>query len=101
MPVLLKICLSIFGCAGSSLLHGLFFFFFFKFYFIFKLYITVLDLPNSCSNWELLLGFSAEASLVAEHGLWAAWASVAAACGLSSCHSWALEHRLSSCGART
>ena len=32
-----------------------------------------------------------EASLVAEHGLWAAWASVAVACGLSSCHSWALE----------
>ena len=77
MPVLLKICLSIFGCAGSSLLHGLF---------------------SSCSNWELLLGFSAEASFVAEHGLWAAWTSVAAACGLSSCHSWALEHSLIRCG---
>ena len=32
------------------------------------------------------------ASLVAEHGLWAL--------GLSSCGSWTLEHRLSSCGAR-
>ena len=28
------------------------------------------------------------------------WASVAVACGLSSCGSRALEHRLSSCGAR-
>ena len=27
-------------------------------------------------------------------------ASVVVACGLSSCGSWALEHRLSSCGAR-
>ena len=31
-------------------------------------------------------------SLVVEHGLWAR--------GLSSCGTWALEHRLSSCGAR-
>ena len=29
------------------------------------------------------------------------WASVVAACRLSSCDSWAIEHRLSSCGART
>ena len=29
-----------------------------------------------------------------------AQASVVVACGLSSCGSWALEHRLSSCGAR-
>ena len=29
-----------------------------------------------------------------------AWASVVVARGLSSCSSWALEHRLSSCGAR-
>ena len=28
------------------------------------------------------------------------WASVVVACGLSSCGSQALEHRLSSCGAR-
>ena len=27
-------------------------------------------------------------------------ASVVVACGLSNCGSWALEHRLSSCGAR-
>ena len=30
----------------KSLFFFFFFFFFFKFYFIFKLYITVLDLPN-------------------------------------------------------
>ena len=35
-------------------------------------------------------------SLVAEHGPWGPRASVAAACGLSSCGSWALEHRVSS-----
>ena len=29
-----------------------------------------------------------------------AWASVVVACGLSSCGSRALEHKLSSCGAR-
>ena len=37
------------------------------------------------------------ASLVAEHG---AQASVVVARGFSSCGSWALELRLSSCGAR-
>ena len=41
----------------------------------------------------------AVASLV-EHGLWFAQASVAVAHGLSSCGSWALEHRLNICGAR-
>ena len=43
----------------------------------------------------------AVASLVAD-GAWAlgVWASVVVACGLSSCGSQALEHRLSSCGAR-
>ena len=38
------------------------------------------------------------ASLVAEHGLWGARASVVAVRGLSSCGSQALEHRLGSCG---
>ena len=38
------------------------------------------------------------ASLGVEHGLWGAWASVVAACGLSSCISRAVEHRCS-CGA--
>ena len=40
----------------------------------------------------------AVASLVVEHGLQRAWASVDAAGGLSSCGPWALERRLSSCG---
>ena len=43
----------------------------------------------------------ATASLVVEQGPLGARPSGAAACGLSSCGSWALEHRLSSCGART
>ena len=42
----------------------------------------------------------AAASLAAEHGLQGAWASAAAACGLSTCDSWAPEHRLNSCGAQ-
>ena len=43
---------------------------------------------------------TAVASLVAERA-WALGmrASVVVACGLSSCGSWTLEHRLSSCGA--
>ena len=36
-----------------------------------------------------------------EHRLWGMQASVAAACGLSSCVSQALEHRLSSCDVQT
>ena len=42
----------------------------------------------------------AVASLVEEHCLLGAQASVVVARGLSSCGSWALERRLSSCGAR-
>ena len=38
------------------------------------------------------------ASLVAEHRLKGSQASIAAACGLSSCDSQVLEHRLNSCG---
>ena len=41
----------------------------------------------------------AVASLAAEHGLQGLWASVAAAYGLSSWGSQALEHRVSRCGA--
>ena len=41
---------------------------------------------------------TAVASLAVEHGLWGAQASVVAVCGLSSCGSQALEHRLGSCG---
>ena len=41
------------------------------------------------------------ASLVAEHRLFSAWASVVATHELSSCDIRALEHRLSSCGSYT
>ena len=41
----------------------------------------------------------AEASLAVEHGRQGMWAPVPVACGLSSCVSQALEHRLNSCGA--
>ena len=41
---------------------------------------------------------TAAASLAGEHGLQGGWASVFVACGLSSCSSWILEHRLNSCG---
>ena len=37
----------------------------------------------------------AEAFLVVEHGLYGTRASVAAACGLRKCSSWALEHKFS------
>ena len=40
----------------------------------------------------------AGAALVMERGLWGAQTSVVAACGLSSCDSQALEHRLTSSG---
>ena len=42
----------------------------------------------------------AAASLVVERGLWGSQASVVAACGLTSCGSRTLEHRLNCCGAR-
>ena len=47
-----------------------------------------------CAGSLLLRGLS----LVAEHRLQDMQASVAVACGLSSCSSWTLEHRLNSCG---
>ena len=40
----------------------------------------------------------AAASLLVELGLLGVWASVAEAHRPSSCSSWALEHRLNSCG---
>ena len=43
----------------------------------------------------------AVASLVAEHRLLGARASVLVTHGLSSCGSWTLEHRLNICVART
>ena len=71
----------IFGCAWSSLLCRL---------------------VSSC-EWGLLSIavhrlLIAVASLVAEHGLQNTWASVVVAHELSSCSTWALEHRLNSLG---
>ena len=66
-----------------------------------------------CSDFSLITaggGYSpagvcglltAEASLLAELGLQGVQASLAATRGLSRCGSQALEHRLSSCGARS
>ena len=49
-----------------------------------------------------VLGFlTVAASLVVEHGLQPCGPSGAVACGFSGCGSWALEHRLSSCGTQT
>ena len=43
-------------------------------------------------------GFSLQWLLLLGARVLGAWASVVVACGLSSCGSWALERRLSSCG---
>ena len=60
---------------------------------------------SSCSEQGLLFVvvhglLIAVAFLVAENRLSGAQASVVAALGFSSCGTWALERRLSSCGAR-
>ena len=56
---------------------------------------------SSCGEQALLSSWEGWASLVAlEHGLQGAWASGAGTLKLNSCGSWALEHGLSSCGAR-
>ena len=74
------------------------------------IYLTVLGLPHcglfcSCGKWGCCLVLVpglpiVVASLVSEHGLWDVQTSGAVARGLSSCSSWAREHRLNSCGAR-
>ena len=81
MFVFKKIFVIIFGCGGSSLLRELF---------------------SGCGKQGLFLIavcrlLIAVASLVAEHGLQGTQASVIVARGLSSCSSWAPEHRLDSC----
>ena len=80
--LLLKKKLIIFGCAGSSLLHGLF---------------------SNCGEWRLLFPevrslLTAVASFVVELRLPGVWASVALAHEFSRCKSQAREHRLNSCG---
>ena len=73
-----------FGCAGSSLLHAGF------------LYLWRAGATLRCGAWASHCdGFSwCGAQALGMR------ASVVAARGLSSCGLWALEHRLSSCGAR-
>ena len=53
---------------------------------------------SSCGE-QVLLFVAVQGLLIAVASL-GAWASVVVAHGLSSCGSWALERRLSSCGAR-
>ena len=82
----LFIYLFIFGCVGSSLLH------------VGSSLVAASGGYSSLrctglSLWWLLL--------LRSTGALGVWASVAVACRLSSCGSWALEHRLSSCGAQT
>ena len=79
----LKIACLFSGCAGSSLLCGLF----------------SSCGERGCSAVAVCRLFAAVAYLV-EHRLWSTWASVVRACELSSGSCWALEHRLSSCGTR-
>ena len=58
---------------------------------------------SGCGSWGLLSGCSAGASRSGGFPCCWAWARVAWASGvvgLSSCHSWALAHELSSCGAQ-
>ena len=68
-------------------------------------FVAACGLYSSWSDWELLFD-SVRGLLIAVSSLCCgtqalgAWASVVVACGLGSCGSRALEHRLSSCGAR-
>ena len=84
--LLKKRILFIFGSAGSSLLHRLFFF--------------LIAVSGSYSLAKVCRLLIALASLIAGHGLQSVWASVAVAHGLSSCGSQAIEHRLNRCGAQ-
>ena len=68
--------LFIFGCAGFSLLCGLF---------------------SNCGEWGLLSSCGAEASYCDGFSCWGAQAL--GHTGFSSCGLWALEHRLNNCGA--
>ena len=89
----------------SPVLGGrIFFFFFYVFtYFWLCCFFVAVCAFSSCGEQRLLSSCGARAShllwlLVAEHGLRQVRASVVVACGLSVWGSWALEHRLSSCG---
>ena len=72
LNIFLEIHLSIFGCAGSSLLC---------------------ELSSRCSKWGLVFGCDAQASHCADF-------TGSRARALGSCASQALEHRLDGCGTR-
>ena len=61
-------------------------------------FIAVPRLFFSCGEWGLLSGWGARAS--PRHGFSCCRARALGHMGFSSCSSWVLEHRLSSCGAR-
>ena len=74
---------SVFGSAGSSWLHGL-------------------SLATEGRATLVCLLCASHCDSFSHCGAWApgAWASSVAVCRLSSCGSWALESRLSGCGAQ-
>ena len=88
---------------------SLMWFFFLNIYLFIYLILVTLGLRcctwafSSCGDWGLVFVvvhglLIAVASHCGSQAL-GAWASIVVAYGLSSCGSWALEHRLSSCGA--
>ena len=84
LMILFKMCLLMFGCARSSLLHGL----------------CLVAASGGYSLVVVLRLLISVASLIVEHGLLGTKPSVVAAHGLGRCGFWALEHRISSCGAQ-
>ena len=81
-------------------------FFFNEFIYFIYLLLAVLGLRCCVQAGGGLLFTVVQASHCDGFSCCRAWAlgtraSVVAACGLSGCGSWALEYRLSSCGART
>ena len=64
----------------------------------------LLGLVSSCGEQGLFSGcvrlLLIKVAFLVEHRLYGMRASAVAACGLSSCGPWALEHRLNSCDAR-
>ena len=60
--------------------------------------LSLVSVSRGCSSLQCM-GFSLRCLLLFQSMALGAQASVVVALGLSSCGSWALEHRLSSCGA--
>ena len=87
-------------------LQCLFFFFFLVKFYLFHFSLcwvfVAMQAFSSCRDEGLLLflvqGLLIVVASLVEHGLQCKWTSVAAEHGLSSGGSWALKHRLNSCG---